>query len=162
MLLLFSLRAVHLLVMASRPQPVQSILETSPQLCALVQRAHHQLGRTEEIRKLLPPDLAAHLLAAIGEGELLVLLTDSSVWASRLRFSTAALRRRLPAMRNVRVRVVPPGAPVGKAKTKPPAPVRLSPSSAQQMRAVAASIADPTLRAALERLASRAARVSEY
>jgi hypothetical protein len=60
---------------------------------------------TEDLRKLLPAEEAAHLVSAAtnDEGELVVVM-DSPSWAARVRYSVD----RLPNAR-VRIRVVPRG-----------------------------------------------------
>jgi hypothetical protein len=60
---------------------------------------------TDEIRKLLPPDEATHLVSAAtnDQGELVVVM-DSPSWAARVRYSL----ERLPNAR-VRIKVVPRG-----------------------------------------------------
>jgi hypothetical protein len=60
---------------------------------------------TGQIRKLLPPDEATHLVSAAtdSDGEL-VLVMDSPSWAARVRYSL----EKLPNPR-VRIKVVPRG-----------------------------------------------------
>ena len=65
-------------------------------------------GLAERLRRMLPEELAAHLLEARERSGELVLFTDSAVWAGRLRLAAAEL----PAMageRRVTVRVMPRG-----------------------------------------------------
>jgi hypothetical protein len=74
-------------------------------LGALAREAERRRLATEDIRKLLPPDEAAHLVsAATDDGGELVVVMDSPSWAARVRYSV----ERLPTAR-VRIRVVPRG-----------------------------------------------------
>lgn len=74
-------------------------------LGALAREAERRRLATEDLRKLLPADEAAHLVSAgtNAEGELVVVM-DSPSWAARVRYSI----ERSPSAR-VRIRVVPRG-----------------------------------------------------
>ncbi len=115
-----------------------------------------ELGTT--LRAALPPAIAPHVrLATVTDG-CLVLQAASPVWAAQLRFKTpeilANLRRNaaFADVRSIRIRndlgAVEP-------TTSPVRPLRMSRDSAAALRAQADTIADPALRAALERLARR-------
>ena len=96
------------------------------------------------------------------DGELYV-RADTSAWASRLRMSQGELLQRLkrePYFKQLRAlhvrvapldRIPPVSAPVARR-------TRISASAAQCIRAAAAQIRDPGLRAALDRLGDDAAR----
>lgn len=88
------------------PRPLADLL-ASGSLGDLVREAERRRLATVEIRKLLPPDEATHLVSAStnAAGEL-VLVMDSPSWAARLRYCVAALPT--PAER-VKIRVVPRG-----------------------------------------------------
>lgn len=72
-------------------------------LAALGAEARRRRNLTEQIRTLLPPDVAPHLVTAstLSTGEL-VLTMDASVWAARVRY----LAEQLGAER-VKVKVQP-------------------------------------------------------
>jgi Dna[CI] antecedent, DciA len=74
-------------------------------LGALAREAERRQLETGQIRKLLPPDEATHLVSAATQpdGEL-VLVMDSPSWAARVRYSL----EKLPNTR-VRIKVVPRG-----------------------------------------------------
>ncbi len=72
-------------------------------LADITAEARRREGLTERIRRLLPVDEAAHLVAAstTDSGEL-VLMMDSSVWAARVRYRAEDL-----GAQRLRVRVLP-------------------------------------------------------
>ena len=86
------------------PRSLAEHLANGP-LGALAREADRRRLATEEIRKLLPADEAAHLVSAASnaDGEIVVVM-DSPSWAARVRYSV----ERLPTAR-VRIKVVPRG-----------------------------------------------------
>ena len=71
-------------------------------LADLATEARRREGLTERIRRLLPIDEAAHLVAADNtEAGELVLMMDSSVWAARVRYRAEDL-----GAQRLRVRVL--------------------------------------------------------
>jgi hypothetical protein len=86
------------------PRRLAEHLANGP-LGALAREADRRRLATEEIRKLLPADEAAHLVSAASnaDGEIVVVM-DSPSWAARVRYSI----ERLPSAR-VRIKVVPRG-----------------------------------------------------
>jgi hypothetical protein len=86
------------------PRSLAEHLANGP-LGALAREADRRRLATEEIRKLLPADEAAHLVSAASnaDGEIVVVM-DSPSWAARVRYSI----ERLPSTR-VRIKVVPRG-----------------------------------------------------
>jgi hypothetical protein len=81
-------------------------------LAALVERARALETLTAAVRSALPADARAHLVsAAQREDGTLVLVTESSAWASRLRFAAdeaiAAARRYGASVQSVSVLVRP-------------------------------------------------------
>jgi hypothetical protein len=72
-------------------------------LAQLTDEAQRRRETTARVRDLLPPDEAAHLVAAHvnARGELVVAM-DSAAWAARVRY-----REELLGERRLRVRVVP-------------------------------------------------------
>ena len=117
--------------------------------------------RLEQIERLLQrflePPLGEHCrVANLRQGRLL-LQADASAWATRLRFQAPALidrlRRALPGepLKSVQVQVCPPATPARQARR---ASALLSTENAEALRAMAAGIADPGLKAALLRLST--------
>lgn len=138
----------------ARARPLQRLLDGSLQ--GITDRARMLDRLTAEVRRLLP-EVGAHCQVANIRGDELILQVDSPAWATRLRYQGKALvgqlrRRGFPELKTVRVRVAPP------ARSSPPPyrRARLSPSSGELLRQTAAAVDDDALRAALERLASRA------
>jgi hypothetical protein len=114
-----------------------------------------------QVRQALEPDLRPHCLHATLEAGRLTLVTDSPVWASRLRFAAPLLLVLLggdgPAATEVRVRVAPPPAERFGSGRRPA--LQLSATAVSHLLGAAAAMDDPDLAAALRRLArSRSGR----
>jgi hypothetical protein len=108
----------------------------------------------------VPEPLASHAHPVRYAAGLLFVHVDTPAWASRLRQQQTSLLealRRTPVLRDttdLRARVVPPGS--ADFPTPPPRRrSRLTEKAAKVIERTAADIADPELRAALERLAQR-------
>jgi hypothetical protein len=107
----------------------------------------------------MPPELRARChVANVSEG-VLILCAESAAWTTRLRFHAptllAALRVQpeFTALHEIRVRVATPQAA---PRTPPATPApQLPAAAADHLRAAAACIEAPALRAALLRLAAR-------
>jgi hypothetical protein len=105
-----------------------------------------------QIQRALPSPLDEHCLhASLQSGEL-TLVTDSPVWASRLRFFTPeierSLDRRFGPVSSCRIRIRPgAAAPLTAPKH------RLSSQAAQHLMDAAEGIADAALASALRRIA---------
>jgi hypothetical protein len=91
-------------VAAQPPKSLADLLERGG-LAKLTAEARRRRALTEEIRGLLPPEAADHLVSAgtAPTGEI-VLTMDTSVWAARVRYHT----EQLDGGRRVKVRVRPP------------------------------------------------------
>ncbi len=118
----------------------------------------HQLQSVWNGRIELP--LAAHTHPTSYRAGRLVVHADSSVWANRLRHQqehTMQTLRQDPFFEDLvelRIRVAPPSQARPTDSHRPQA--RLSEASTRVIKAVAADIKDPALKAALERLGARA------
>jgi hypothetical protein len=90
--------------MNKEPRRLAELLTSGP-LASLTREAERRRLETVEIRKLLPPDEATHLVSATTNdaGEL-VLVMDSPSWAARIRYCLGTL-----PTQNVRIKVVPRG-----------------------------------------------------
>ncbi len=90
--------------MSNEPRKLAELLGTGS-LAELAREAERRRLETGEIRKLLPPDEAQHLVSAStnAAGEL-VLVMDTPSWAARVRYTVAALPNS-----QVRIRVLPRG-----------------------------------------------------
>ena len=83
-------------------------------LGSLKKRSEERSTLLVQIRAALPPKLAAIVTSAGLEGDRLTIGVTAAVWASRLRYSTEALRKQLGAssglsVQKIRIRVVPHG-----------------------------------------------------
>jgi len=112
----------------------------------------------DEIRGILPPSLAAHCLHAAVEQGILVLLSDSPVWGSRLRFVAPELQRALEprhgGIADCRIRIAPPSLHCANERSAPEA--KLSRETVMHLFDAAESAKDEEIAAALRRLAARA------
>jgi len=110
---------------------------------------------TRTLQEHLPEPLNRHCTVANIQNDSLVLLTDSPVWSSRLRFHAPALLRELERrhamhLTKVLIRISPPEQARPVAVSHKP---QMSATTAGLLRQVAASLSDPALGAALYRLA---------
>lgn len=111
----------------------------------------------QAILDCLPTELIAHVQVAGLEGAKLTLTTHSPVWASKLRYRTDEVARRLSAktglpIESVKLLVHPATVNLTSKKRKKP---YLSKDSAQQLKALANFTEHPSLKKALARLATR-------
>ena len=84
-------------------------------LSLLKDRAAQRAQIVEQVRSALPARLAQSVISAGLEGGRLTIGVGGAVWASRLRYSTEAIRKRVAKSAgkdvvSVRIRVVPPVA----------------------------------------------------
>lgn len=126
----------------------------------LMEGLERDIGLQRRIRRALEPDLRPHCLHATIEGGRLTLVSDSPVWASRLRFGAPGLMAALavegPAVTEVRVRVAPQAAARPEPARQPA--VTLSAGTVAHLLGAAEAMEDPDLAAALRRLAGSGAR----
>lgn len=112
-------------------------------------------------RASVPEPLASRARPVRFEAGVLHVQVEASAWASRLRHQQPAFVARLArdpvfaGLTRIRVRVLPAAAdPAAASAGASPGPSRLSAKAAETVARSAATIRDPGLRAALERLAS--------
>jgi hypothetical protein len=138
-----------------KPRSIESFLRQDANLDPLRRELARQTRALAHVRALLPAELAAHLLAVRVDPPRLVLFTDASAWAARLRFAApqllAALRRPMPSLNAVHVKVHQPDRPARRPEGGPV----LSGAAARAIREVGESMTDEALRDALLRLASQ-------
>ena len=139
-----------------KPVAIAHLISDSAGGCAaLLQQSQRLLHLTRTLQEHLPEPLNRHCTVANIHNDSLVLLTDSPVWSSRLRFHAPALLRELERrhavhLTSVRIRINPP------EQVRPAAPSRkpqMSATTADLLRQVASTLDDPALGAALRRLA---------
>lgn len=125
---------------------LQSVSECGP-IAALARRAGQLEILDKQLRQTLPSPLRDQVRFADLREERLVFLAPSPAWASRLRLYQAQILETARAhgtkASSVAVKVAPlPPAPPGLPPRKP-----LSPGAADHLKAAAASMSDPELRA---------------
>jgi len=136
---------------------VGTIVLESPQFFELVQKTRYHQRLLATVQAHLPPDLRAHCSGATTVGGQLLLFTESSAWATRLRYQQRDLINRLRAhaylpISAVRIQVTPSAQTLTPARS----PLKLSHANAAMIRKSATVIADSDLQAALRRLAKHA------
>jgi hypothetical protein len=77
-----------------RPKSLKDLLAGST-LSGIAEQAAATDTLTRRVRALLPAEIAPHVLGANVRDTRLVVFVDSAVWAARVRFEIAALRRGL-------------------------------------------------------------------
>jgi hypothetical protein len=130
----------------------------SRQLTGLLQHAEWLSHLTRQVRRHLPPEFADRFEVVESNANCLVLLTNSPVWAARLRYASTDLRQRLAAadalqVNRIKVRVSP--ARCLQSRRKRQARRRLSAENARLLRQTAQALTDRKLADALCRLAER-------
>jgi hypothetical protein len=132
------------------------LLGASERTAALMRVIEDNRKLLRLVRKRLPPPLDAHCLHAALEDGTLTLVTDSSVWGSRLRFFAPELSGSLsPAVgpiESTRIRVQPESGPHGEP-VRAGSGLRMSQETARLLREAAAAYGDSDLGRALRRLA---------
>ncbi len=149
------------ITMASKPTPAQppaALLRQNRPLRLLL----NQTERLEHLQRLLEsqlqPAAREHChVASWRDGTLLLVVTDGH-WATRLRYQQKRLQRQLQTLeafgnlQRILYKVQPPLVPAKRGGNT----TELSNSAAESIRDSAEGIADPKLRAALQRLAAHA------
>ena len=146
------------IAMAYAPSPARppaALLRKARPLRLLLNQAERLAHLQRLVESQLQPAARAHChVAAWRDGVLQLVVTDGH-WATRLRYQQKRLQRQLQAMdafanlTRILYRVQPPLT----AKPREATGMALSGPAAQSLRETADGIADPKLRAALQRLA---------
>jgi len=140
--------------MARRPNPLRTVISRHAPLKRWLMDTRSQSLLLESLTERLPAAIRPHCVGARRDGDTLVVLVNSPVWATRLRYDLTRIMGDL-GVRNFRVRVVPASEP----PRRPPAkPLRLPESAAQALEQTADSVEDAKLSAVLRRLASHRRR----
>jgi len=142
--------------MPSGPRPVNNLLHTAGSDFGLIVRHAQYLRRLKNtIVSILPEAAATHVHVAGLHGTLLLLHTDNTGWATRLRYAEPGIRRALAQqlrlqVDSIRVRVRPDLV----ATETPPVARHISSANRDYMRNVARHIDDGQLARALQALAA--------
>jgi len=147
--------------MSFRPLPARApavLLREAKPLKALFGEAARLTRLQALLETQLEPAAREHCRVASWKHGCLVLVIADGQWATRLRYQQKRLQRQLVAfeefanLTKILFKVQPPSAPTrGTGRT-----LTLSAEAAEGIRASAEHIADPRLRAALQRLAAHA------
>ncbi|OOZ37297.1 DciA family protein [Solemya velesiana gill symbiont] len=139
--------------MAKKTRIISEFLRTDPKIRELLSKNRTQQQLLDKVRSLLPPPLDLHCLGLVHEEQRLLIYTDSSAWASRLRFFSKDLNTQLRQLgigvEKITIRVMLGNNP---KKTRRHTPRKLSRNNADLVRETAEAISDPDLSAALKRL----------
>jgi len=135
------------------PRALTDILSHSGTAAALVARVRSQSALLERVKRELGAPLNLHIVAALMHNKRLILYTDSSAWASRLRFSSRTLLGLLVGkgleIEKITVRIALPSASTNsRSRTER----HLSRDNSLLLEKTAETIDDPGLRQALKRL----------
>jgi phytoene dehydrogenase-like protein len=136
---------------------MKTLLQSAAVLQQIGKRLAEHQSLLDRVRQQLPSDLASHCLAVVPDGDRITLYTDSPAWASRLRYLAAELESQLRSgkqtVRQVRVRVLAVTFDA-LATPSPRKAKRLSAENRRMLLNVAEGLSEPSLRAALRRLAT--------
>ena len=142
------------------PRSTRKLLgQSSSRLKTIVSHSHQLQALTDVVHRHLDPQLVPHCEVANFRRDTLVLLAESPVWATRLRYHAPALVQQLRSERafngltTVRVRVAPRAGARNTPITLRPV---MSAETAALIRESASSITDPALKSSLLRLSRRA------
>lgn len=148
--------------MNKRPRLIKDYFQRTNKLHGLLEQSIEQSLLLKRLRTLIPPPMDTHCTAAVLKESGLVLYADSSTWASRLRFTSRDLVRRLNAegmeIKRITVRVLVTSKPPERKRSK----IRhLSAENAFLINQTAADIDDHDLSEALVRLSKHATKATE-
>jgi hypothetical protein len=140
--------------MSHKPRPIKNLLRQAGPLKQLQLELDQQTALLQRLRALLPAAARPHLIAARVNQHKLILYADTSAWVTRLRFHAPQLRtaatENFKQISELKIRVHLPERPAER-----PQPARLSAAATTAIHQGAAAVADPQLRAALQRLGRR-------
>lgn len=148
-------------ILAEMPaKTLQEILARDRSRTAELLARSESLSRfAQRLSELLPTPLHGRVKLALLEDDRAVLLTDSPVWRSRLRFHMPQIKRLMrtqlaPRVTRIEIKVIP----CIDERPTPTKACRLSERGARYLRQAADAIDDDTLSRALRRLAGRTRR----
>jgi hypothetical protein len=132
-----------------------TLLASGKTLRQLQEQLYHQDQLLARINSFLPEPLGDHLIQVIDKDHEWVILVDSPVWASRLRYQTPQLAQWLRAQgvqeKRIRVKVaLPYSGTQPERRTRQAFPI--SSKNAALLRSIAETVNDEALKQALSRL----------
>ena len=143
--------------MISRTPPdmssISELFASSDNLSRLCNHIEKLNSLQTKLRGYLEPPLGEHVIIADYRQKTLVLHAGSAAWATKLRYRTPDIlklfRDDLPGLRTIRIKNPPVETPVQKTRRA----ANATPGSVDTIRQAADRMADPSLRAALLRIA---------
>ncbi|WP_346841849.1 DciA family protein [Metapseudomonas otitidis] len=147
--------------MSFRPLPARSpvaLLKEEKPLRALFDQAQRIDHLQRVLEGQLQPAAREHCRVASWRDGCLLLIISDGHWATRLRYQQRRLQRQLQALEEFTnlTKIIFKVQPSRSAGRNPSQGAALSAYAAESLQSTAEGISDPRLRAALERLASRA------
>jgi len=147
--------------MSFRPLPARSpvaLLKEEKPLKALFDQAQRIDHLQRVLEGQLQPAAREHCRVASWRDGCLLLIISDGHWATRLRYQQRRLQRQLQALEEFAnlTKIIFKVQPSRSAGRNPSQGAALSAYAAESLQSTAEGISDPRLRAALERLASRA------
>lgn len=147
--------------MSFRPLPARSpvaLLKEEKPLRALFDQAQRIDHLQRVLEGQLQPAAREHCRVASWRDGCLLLIISDGHWATRLRYQQRRLQRQLQALEEFAnlTKIIFKVQPSRSAGHNPSQGAALSAYAAESLQSTAEGISDPRLRAALERLASRA------
>ncbi|MDL5600930.1 DciA family protein [Bacillus subtilis] len=147
--------------MSFRPLPARSpvaLLKEEKPLRALFDQAQRIDHLQRVLEGQLQPAAREHCRVASWRDGCLLLIISDGHWATRLRYQQRRLQRQLQALEEFAnlTKIIFKVQPSRSAGRNPSQGTALSAYAAESLQSTAEGISDPRLRAALERLASRA------
>ncbi|BBT15197.1 DciA family protein [Metapseudomonas otitidis] len=147
--------------MSFRPLPARSpvaLLKEEKPLRALFDQAQRIDHLQRVLEGQLQPAAREHCRVASWRDGCLLLIISDGHWATRLRYQQRRLQRQLQALEEFAnlTKIIFKVQPSRSAGRNPSQGAALSAYAAESLQSTAEGISDPRLRAALERLASRA------
>jgi hypothetical protein len=135
-------------------QPVDQILDQDAHLAQLQGEVQRLAHATDTIRQHLDPVISAHCNVVRCEGDHVVIMVDSSVWATRIRYLLPQLAALFTRGHNKAPRMSVKVAPLKQSREANPRQA-LSEESKSTLTRTAEHIGDERLRAVLLRIAAR-------
>lgn len=147
--------------MSFRPLPARSpvaLLKEEKPLRALFDQAQRIDHLQRVLEGQLQPAAREHCRVASWRDGCLLLIISDGHWATRMRYQQRRLQRQLQALEEFAnlTKIIFKVQPSRSAGRNPSQGAALSAYAAESLQSTAEGISDPRLRAALERLASRA------
>jgi hypothetical protein len=131
-------------------------------IAQLCQQINQQRAILEQVKSVLPKELASHALHCVCNNKKLFVYTDSASWASQLRFHSSAMlaacgQAAATSASVLQVKVMnPPAFAVPNPKFQPTIPSNIV---ADEIRHQSLMVSDPQLSEALARLSATLARL---